>query len=363
MRSGKKNPKPDEERIESLRAQLIGVFTWTHKNSSQSSRTGSDSACSVVRSRSDCIISPPPYGISKASRDSPKDSHQAPEELAIIVPSPAHCIHSSDVMWSNSISPEPYQSVPRPIRIAHVVLYENLDIPESDAMFRRIPITSHLSQTRGWNGYYLSGDQLQEYFVNFAKEHDLEQFINFETKVGRRLKVFRPTDPHPHCKLAQDILEGQTCRTYWGRVKRCLNHSKAGPRSTPLPQHPQLYHIFTISSASASSMVDRNGRLLLVDCVRSIHAMDNPSSCMARSADDPEKSAMPAPAGKHFYTEEEKNLFRTDPEKFLEYRKKVAFPWLVVDRRLEKTSWKLSLKTTPESYLAKSAGSQKQESK
>ncbi|KAJ9201546.1 hypothetical protein DTO164E3_3439 [Paecilomyces variotii] len=33
---------------------------------------------------------------------------------------------------------------------------------------------------------------------------------------------------------------------------------------------------------------------------------------------------MPAPAGKHFYTEEEKNLFRTDPEKFLEYRKKVG---------------------------------------
>lgn len=56
----------------------------------------------------------------KASRDSPKDSHQAPEELAIIVPNPAHCIHSSDVMWSNSISPEPYRSVPRPIRIAHV---------------------------------------------------------------------------------------------------------------------------------------------------------------------------------------------------------------------------------------------------
>ncbi|KAJ9201545.1 hypothetical protein DTO164E3_3438 [Paecilomyces variotii] len=50
-------------------------------------------------------------------------------------------------------------------------------------MFRRIPITSHLSQTRGWNGYYLSGDQLQEYFVNFAEEYDLEQFIKFETKV------------------------------------------------------------------------------------------------------------------------------------------------------------------------------------
>ncbi|RWQ91371.1 hypothetical protein C8Q69DRAFT_511003 [Paecilomyces variotii] len=50
-------------------------------------------------------------------------------------------------------------------------------------MFRRIPITSHLSQTRGWNGYYLSGDQLQEYFVNFAEEYDLEHFIKFETKV------------------------------------------------------------------------------------------------------------------------------------------------------------------------------------
>lgn len=32
---------------------------------------------------------------------------------------------------------------------------------------------------------------------------------------------------------------------------------------------------------------------------------------------------MPAPAGKHFYTEDEKQVFRTDPERFLEYRKAV----------------------------------------
>ncbi|KAJ9305208.1 hypothetical protein DTO271D3_4511 [Paecilomyces variotii] len=222
-------------------------------------------------------------------------------------------------------------------------------------MFRRIPITSHLSQTRGWNGYYLSGDQLQEYFVNFAEEYDLEHFIKFETKVGlstsengRRLKVFRPTrGSSPTLQTGIRILTGRT------NVSHLLGSGQAVSKS---------FQGWS-KDASASSMVDRNGRLLLVDCVRSIHAMDNPSSCMARSADDPEKSAMPAPAGKHFYTEEEKNLFRTDPEKFLEYRKKVAFPWLVVDRRLEKTSWKLSLKTTPESYLAKSAGSQKQESK
>ena len=32
---------------------------------------------------------------------------------------------------------------------------------------------------------------------------------------------------------------------------------------------------------------------------------------------------MPAPAGKHLYTDDEKTLFRTDPEKFLDYRKAV----------------------------------------
>ncbi|KAJ9251980.1 hypothetical protein DTO207G8_5009 [Paecilomyces variotii] len=275
-------------------------------------------------------------------------------------------------MWSNSISPEPYQSVPRPIRIAHVGagtaglitaykllpsyelvggtrLGNRLDIPESDAMFRRIPITSHLSQTRGWNGYYLSGDQLQEYFVNFAEEYDLEHFIKFETKVGlstsengRRLKVFRPTrGSSPTLQTGIRILTGRT------NVSHLLGSGQAVSKS---------FQGWS-KDASASSMVDRNGRLLLVDCVRSIHAMDNPSSCMARSADDPEKSAMPAPAGKHFYTEERKiSSGRTQ-------RSSSTFPWLVVDRRLEKTSWKLSLKTTPESYLAKSAGSQKQESK
>ena len=39
--------------------------------------------------------------------------------------------------------------------------------------------------------------------------------------------------------------------------------------------------------------------------------------------DDPERSAMPAPLGKHFYTEAEKEVFRTDPARFLQYRKAV----------------------------------------
>ena len=38
---------------------------------------------------------------------------------------------------------------------------------------------------------------------------------------------------------------------------------------------------------------------------------------------DSEHSAHPAPAGKHFYTDKEKEVMRTDPEKFLKYRKGV----------------------------------------
>ncbi|KAL9638316.1 MAG: hypothetical protein Q9164_001621 [Protoblastenia rupestris] len=36
-----------------------------------------------------------------------------------------------------------------------------------------------------------------------------------------------------------------------------------------------------------------------------------------------DKSAHPAPAGKHFYSDEEKEVMRSDPEKFLKYRKAV----------------------------------------
>lgn len=39
--------------------------------------------------------------------------------------------------------------------------------------------------------------------------------------------------------------------------------------------------------------------------------------------DEPEKSAPPAPAGSHFYTEAEKEVFRNDPARFLQYRKSV----------------------------------------
>ena len=36
-----------------------------------------------------------------------------------------------------------------------------------------------------------------------------------------------------------------------------------------------------------------------------------------------DKSAHPAPAGKHFYSDEEKEVMRSDPERFLKYRKAV----------------------------------------
>lgn len=34
-----------------------------------------------------------------------------------------------------------------------------------------------------WNGYYSYGDQIQEYFVNFARKYDLERYIQFEAAV------------------------------------------------------------------------------------------------------------------------------------------------------------------------------------
>lgn len=38
---------------------------------------------------------------------------------------------------------------------------------------------------------------------------------------------------------------------------------------------------------------------------------------------DSDESAMPAPAGKHYYTETEKEVMRNDPARFLKYRKAV----------------------------------------
>lgn len=139
------------ERTRSKHANCFG--------SSQSSRAGSDSACSVVRSRSDCISTYPicvgdlsdmvfakfPHPLieyPKASRDSPKDSHQAPEELAIMVPNPAHCIHSSDVVQFHQPRTVPIGAAPnqncscgcghcradhcvqRKLRTRYLVLYE-----------------------------------------------------------------------------------------------------------------------------------------------------------------------------------------------------------------------------------------------
>ena len=52
---------------------------------------------------------------------------------------------------------------------------------------------------------------------------------------------------------------------------------------------------------------------------------------------DSEKSAHPAPAGKHFYSDEEKEIMRNEPERFLQYRKAVdsamqaSFPIFIRD--------------------------------
>ncbi|KAL9595235.1 MAG: hypothetical protein Q9219_006569 [cf. Caloplaca sp. 3 TL-2023] len=190
----------------------------------------------------------------------------------------------------------------------------------------------------GWNGYYANGDQIQQYLLDFCEKHGLRKYMRLDTTVtgatwleeqgqweldlqhkdGTRFRdrchvlisgsgpLNRWAWPNIH---AIDDYKGILVHTaHWdpsidwhGKRVAVIGSGASGVQITP-----QL-----TKGAKAFTLFSRSGQWI------------TPPAGMQdlRVIPNSEHSAHPAPAGKHFYTEEEKTILRENPERFLNYRK------------------------------------------
>ncbi|KAI9368961.1 cyclohexanone monooxygenase [Aspergillus egyptiacus] len=192
-----------------------------------------------------------------------------------------------------------------------------------------------------WTGYYAGGQEIQQYMVDFAKKHDLYQYVRFETEVIQatwcdedgewQLELQRPdgTRFHDRCHVLING-SGPLNRWKWPDIeglhdyRGILTHTANWDPSISLTNK----RVAVIGTGSSGIQIIPH----IVKDVKSLSVFIRSTQWIVPPAawqdlrlfpDDPEKSAMPAPAGKHFYTEDEKHVFRTDPARFLEYRKAV----------------------------------------
>ncbi|KAL4993015.1 cyclohexanone monooxygenase [Aspergillus recurvatus] len=268
---------------------------------------------------------------------------------------------------------ERYHSMPRPIKIAHVgagaaglitaykarkmlphcelVLYEKNPAVGGTWFENRYPgvgcdVPSHsynftFEPNPEWDGYYAYGDQIQEYFVGFAKKYGLEEFIRFETTViaatwldkdGEWEIEVETKDGTRSFDKCHVLINGSGPLNKWkwpaieGREKYrgVITHTADWDRS--IDWKGKRVAVIGVGSSGVQIVPElARGASSLAVFVRSTQWIVPPAAWQDLRVfpDEPEKSALPAPAGKHFYTEHEKALFRSNPERFLEYRKAV----------------------------------------
>ncbi|RAH41072.1 flavin-containing monooxygenase [Aspergillus brunneoviolaceus CBS 621.78] len=192
-----------------------------------------------------------------------------------------------------------------------------------------------------WSGYYPRGEEIQKYMVDFAKKHSLYQYISFQTEVTQArwieedgewqldLKTKDGTRSQDRCHV---LINGSGPLNKWKWPDIPGIDTYRGILTHPANWDPSIdwkgKRVAVIGTGSTGiqliPQIVKDAKSLSV-FVRSTQWIVPPAAWqdLRLFPDDPEKSAMPAPVGKHLYTEAEKEVFRTDPARFLQYRKAV----------------------------------------
>ncbi|KAL9005333.1 MAG: hypothetical protein Q9188_001897, partial [Gyalolechia gomerana] len=144
-----------------------------------------------------------------------------------------------------------------------------------------------------WDGYYANGAQIQKYLLDFCDKYNLRQYMRLETT------VIGATWLDDKGQSAGELdLQSRDGTRFEDRCHVLISGS--GPLNR-------------WKCAKSFTLFSRSGQWI------------TPPAGMQdiRVIPDSEYSSHPAPAGKHFYTHEEKEVMRNDPERFLKYRKGV----------------------------------------
>ncbi|OQV00810.1 hypothetical protein CLAIMM_06258 [Cladophialophora immunda] len=185
-----------------------------------------------------------------------------------------------------------------------------------------------------WSSFYAYSPEIQDYMMRFYEKYELAPFVKLNTEVVGA--VWSEEEGKWHVELRQGD------RTFYDTCHVLINGSGVVNR-WKWPDIPGLHDFQGILSHSANwdQSIDWNGKRVAVigtgsSAIQMVpklaegadHVTVFMRNCtwIAPQIDEDVQAAAadgetPAPAGKHFYTEREKEHFRSDPDFHLQYRK------------------------------------------
>ncbi|KAK3066531.1 hypothetical protein LTR53_017084, partial [Teratosphaeriaceae sp. CCFEE 6253] len=191
-----------------------------------------------------------------------------------------------------------------------------------------------------WSGYYAYAPEIQEYFLRFYKKHNLKPFVVLGTEVvsaewhdleGQYHVQLKRKDGTTFEDTCNVLINGSGVLTKWKwpaidglhDFKGTLAHS-AYWKLTPDDWKDKRVAVIGTGSSSIQMLphLAATAASVTVSMRNQTYIAPQFGASTTNEAADPE-AMNPAAAGKHQYTEKEKQRFREDPEYHLEYRKKV----------------------------------------
>lgn len=190
-----------------------------------------------------------------------------------------------------------------------------------------------------WSGYYAYADEIQAYFLRFYEKHDLAPFCVFNTTVMSA--EWRDLEGKWHVQLQradgtefEDICDvlingaGVLSKWKWPAIeglhdfRGTLAHSAAWPDG--IEWAGKRVAVIGTGSSSIQMVPQFANTAAHVSVFMRSETYISPQlgSTVTNEEADPE-AADPAAAGKHQYTEKEKQRFRDDPAYHLKYRTRI----------------------------------------
>ncbi|RVX72033.1 hypothetical protein B0A52_04631 [Exophiala mesophila] len=280
-------------------------------------------------------------------------------------------IASPEVAYTDDDIPTYPQCTPQPIKIIHVgfgasgmlfahkadkqlqnfelVCYEKNSVIGGTWYENRYPgcacdIPAHtytfpFEPNPNWSGYYSYSDEIQEYFLAFAKKYGVEKYVQIDTEVlgatwdegqGKWKVELKRKDGSTFIDTCDVLVNGAGVVNKWKwptieglhDFQGVLAHSAAWDTSLDWSNKT----IAVIGTGSSSiQMVPKfaeTAKHLTVFMRNQTYIGPQFGALVSNKEADPE-AMEPHAAGKHHYTEKEKQKFRDDPDYHLKYRKAV----------------------------------------
>lgn len=189
-----------------------------------------------------------------------------------------------------------------------------------------------------WSGYYSYSDEIQEYLVNFAKKYGVEKYVQLNTEVLAATWDEKESKWTVDLKRKDGTTFTDTCNVLvngagvinkwkWPAIEGLhdfqgtLAHSAVWDRNIDWKDKT----IAVIGTGSSSIQMvpefQKTAKHVTV-FIRNETYIATPIGSVSNKEADPEAQD-PAAAGKHSYTEKEKQKFRDDPEYHMKYRRDV----------------------------------------